>query len=226
MKHESFNESSEMYLKTVYELGGGAGLVSIALLAERLGVSAVSATEMVHRLQQQKLLHHVPYKGVGLTETGRQAAGQLIRTHHLWERLLADVLHLPWEEVHDYACRLEHATDTAVTEALAAFLQYPATCPHGNPIHHHNRPAAPTPHAAPLHTLQPGQQGVVQRISPESAPLLSYVASLGLTPGTAVTVQEIAPFNGPIMVRSCAQLHALGREAAAHIYIQLEGEPP
>ena len=71
MKHESFNESAEMYLKTVSELAGPDALAQISALADRLGVSAVSATEMVHRLQEHGLVAHQPYRGVALTENGQ-----------------------------------------------------------------------------------------------------------------------------------------------------------
>lgn len=222
MKHESFNESTEMYLKTVVELANGAGSpVPISALADRLGVSTVSATEMVHRLQDQKLLDHTPYKGVSLTGKGQHWATALIRAHHMWECFLVAKLGLPWEKAHEYACQLEHATETAVTEALAAYLHQPTTCPHGNPI--------PTqqgeidhPDDMALTAVQPGQSGTIQRIYPESTLLLDYLAGRGLKPGNQFTVTKIEPFNGPIMVDCCQQSHPLGQEVAAHIFVTVE----
>lgn len=223
MKHESFNESTEMYLKTVSELAGDARPVSIAAIAERLGISPVSATEMVHRLQARGYLEHMPYKGVSLTVKGRRRANLLIRTHHLWERLLVDKLNIPWEKAHEYACRLEHATDTAVTESLATFLNHPATCPHGNPIPTADGHIAAT-NDIPLADLAVGQSGVITRIAPESALLFEYLAARQLQPGTAVTVTEIAPFNGPFIVVSGQTMHPLGPEVAAHIFVQISAE--
>jgi len=222
MKHESFNESTEMYLKTVVELANGAGKpVPISALADRLGVSTVSATEMVHRLEDQKLLAHTPYKGVSLTNKGQHWATALIRAHHMWECFLVEKLQMPWEKAHDYACQLEHATETAVTEALAAYLDQPTTCPHGNPI--------PTqqgkidhPDDLALTAVQPGQSGTIQRIYPESTLLLDYLAGRGLKPGNSFTVTKIEPFNGPIIVDCCEQTHPLGQEVAAHIFVTLE----
>lgn len=210
-----------MYLKTVRELADGdAAPVPISALAERLGVSNVSATEMVHRLQDQGLLQHTPYKGVALTAEGQRWAALLIRSHHLWERFLIDHLHLPWEHAHDYACRLEHATDTAVTEALAAYLDHPQTCPHGNPIPDAAGNVAP-PADVPLTALAVGQAGTVSRIYPESTMLLEYVARHNLKPGYAIGVTEIAPFNGPIMVRCADETHPLGREVAGRVFIRI-----
>lgn len=231
MKHDSFNESTEMYLKTILELtDADERPVPISALAERLGVSNVSATEMVHRLQNQGLLNHTPYKGVNLALKGRQWATALIRSHHMWEVFLADKLAMPWEQVHDFACRLEHATDTAVTEALAAFLNHPARCPHGNPI-----PAPDGTIAAPddvsLADLKPGQTAVVSRISPESTLLLDYLAARGIRPGVTLVFTEVAPFNGPILIRmqteasDVGQEHALGQEIAHHIFVTPVGEP-
>ncbi len=219
MKHDSFNESIEMYLKTVTELTVEDGPVSISSLAERLGVSTVSANEMVHRLKERGLLEHMPYKGVNLTTSGKRKATALIRSHHMWECFLVDKLNIPWEQAHDSACRLEHATDTAVTEALASFLNHPPTCPHGNitPDADGNRA---TVNDVPLTELAPGESGIISRIYPESTLLLEYLATRELKPGRPLCVEEIAPFNGPIMVRCCDDLHPLGEEIATHIFIK------
>jgi DtxR family transcriptional regulator, Mn-dependent transcriptional regulator len=224
MKHESFNESTEMYLKTISELVGNDDKpVPISALAERMGVSNVSATEMVHRLAERDLLYHEPYKGVRLSEGGRTRATAIIRSHHMWEVFLAEKLEFPWEKVHDFSCRLEHATDTAVTEALAVYLNNPQRCPHGNPI--------PGPDGrltilfdVLLTALEPGQEGVISRITPESTLLLEYLAVRQLKPGQPITFDEVAPFNGPLMVTCAGTTHALGREVAAHIYIELDEE--
>lgn len=217
MKHESFNESIEMYLKTISELAEDDGLVPISALAERLGVSTVSATEMVHRLREQGLLDHTPYKGVALTDDGDRRACRIIRRHRLWECFLTDHLGLPWQQVHDFACQLEHATADEVTEALAVFLDNPPTCPHGNPI-----PDAewivPALVDQPLNEWKPGDRGTITRIHPESILLLDYLAARHIEPGQPVTFTEVAPFNGPLMMQIGDQTHALGREIAAHIY--------
>lgn len=219
MKHESFNESTEMYLKTVSELAErDQAPVPISALAERMGVSNVSATEMVHRLNKQGLLEHTPYKGVWLTEHGRQRATEIIRSHHMWECFLADELGLPWAEVHDYACRLEHATDTAVTEALFAYLGRPQRCPHGNLIPGPGEPPI-ADREQPLTALTPGQRATIRRISPESTLLLEYLAARNLRPGCELFFEELAPFNGPLMVICNEVRHALGHEVAAHIFV-------
>jgi DtxR family Mn-dependent transcriptional regulator len=224
MKHEPFNESTEMYLKTIIELAEEEeSPVPISALAERMGVSNVSATEMVHRLEKQGLLEHAPYKGVSLSMTGRQRATAIIRTHHMWECFLADKLELPWEQAHDFACRLEHATDTAVTEALAVYLDQPQKCPHGNPIPAEDGRVAVI-WDVPLSHLTPGQRGKISRISPESTILLEYLAARQMKPGQAISFDEVAPFNGPLIVTCAGETHALGREVAAHIFVEIDEE--
>lgn len=221
MKQESFSESVEMYLKSISELAEEEALVPISALAERLGVSTVSATEMVHRLREQGLIEHTPYKGVALTSLGVRRACRVIRRHRLWERFLGDYLGLPWQQIHDYACRLEHATDTSVTEALATFLGNPQTCPHGNPI-----PSAegemPIITDIPLKQMKPGQCGIISRIHPESILLLDYLIGRDIFPQQPLVFAEIAPFNGPLIVKIGTQTHALGQEIAAHIFVEVQ----
>lgn len=218
MKHEPFNESTEMYLKTVRELADGEEPVPISALARRLGVSAVSATEMVHRLEDQGYLQHQPYRGIQLTDDGSARATQVVRSHQLWECFLFAHLKMPWGQVHDHACRLEHATDEAVTDALDAFLGHPGRCPHGNSI-----PGAKGTTARrqlwALSDMKPGETGKVEAIFPEHGELLAYVEALGLRPGQVVALQEIAPFGGPFIVRVDNRSVALGDEAAGHIFL-------
>ena len=219
MRPDSFNESTEMDPKTVSELAGGDEPVAISALADRLGVSPVSATEMVHRLRDGGLIDHRPYKGISLTSGGRQQADDVIRSHRLWERFLADQLALPWDQVHALACRLEHATNPQVMEALDRFLGYPATCPHGNPIPRQDG-AASVPADWPLDAVNPGCTVVISRVHPETDELLAYLAELGLTQGRRVTVREYLPFHGPLVLLVDGDARYVGLEAAARVYVR------
>jgi DtxR family Mn-dependent transcriptional regulator len=210
-----------MYLKTVSELAPGGEMVPISALAKRLGVSTVSATEMIHRLQDQALVEHVPYKGIHLTEAGAHLAMQIERGHRLWERFLVEHLALPWEDVHDMACRLEHLADERVVEALADFLGQPETCPHGNPIPRPGETVSDFEDIT-LADLNPGEGGRIRAIHPESNLLLEHLARNNLKPGRQIFVTEIAPFNGPIMVDVDGETRAVGQEVATHILVEPE----
>lgn len=214
------SESTEMYLKTILELSSGEQPVAISRVAERWGVTAVSANEMVKRLAEHKLAVHQPYKGVSLTETGQRRAISVLRRHRLWERLLVDHLGIDWAEAHDAACQLEHATAESITEALNEFLGHPQTCPHGNPIPASDN-AIDEPETRPLNTLEIGQQGTIVSIHPEETPLLVYLASHGIFPQLTVAIEEIAPLDGPLTVRVGDQQAIIGQEAASRVHVTI-----
>jgi len=216
------SESREMYLKTIYELENGDTPVPVSLIAERLGVSAVSATEMVKRLEGNELVVHTPYKGVELTKNGRLRALSVVRRQRLWGRFLADQLQIPWEYVYDFACRLEHATDDAVTEALAKFLGHPKICPHGSPIPDTDGVVEPL-NDVPLNEVVIGNLGRVTRIDRPETTLCTYLVERGLLPGVSFLLEDEAPYNGPLSLRIEEREVAIGREIAGRIYVELEG---
>ena len=217
----SFGESVEMYLKTIAELDIGEGPVPVTGVAERLNISTVSASEMIHRLQDQDLLEHTPYKGVHLTARGRRRANGVIRRHRLWEIFLTEVLGLPWDRSHEYACRLEHATDEEVTEALADYLGQPTTCPHGNPIPTEEG-EMPLAEGVPLSELSIDQGGVLSRVQDVNSLLLAHLQERDIKPGMSIRILEIAPFNGPLTVEIGDEQHVLGRQVASHLIVKLQ----
>jgi DtxR family transcriptional regulator, Mn-dependent transcriptional regulator len=127
-------DSTEMYLRTVLELEEEGIPALRARLSERLGLSAPSVSEGVARLEDQGLLKLAADRTVQLTEQGRDKATHVMRKHRLAERLLADVIGLEAEYIHEEACRWEHVISDRVEEKLAELLGNPATSPYGNPI--------------------------------------------------------------------------------------------
>lgn len=215
-----FAESEEMYLKTIAEISRHGNLVPVTNIAEQLGISTVSASEMVHRLQDRGLLEHTPYKGVRLTAEGRKRAEGILRRHRLWECFLTEHLGLPWKQVHDFACQLEHVSEDALTDALDEHLGFPSFCPHGNPI-----PPAQgvleVRETTPLSDLDVGQEGVVLCIREEDGEILDYLDARAVRPGSRVRIEEIAPYDGPRSVLMDGEQQVLGREVAEHILIEL-----
>ncbi len=212
--------SVEEYLEAVYKLGAEEHPVALSTLARRLEVSAVSVNEMVKKLAERGLARYEPYKGVSLTPAGQDHALTVIRRHRLWERFLADSLGVPWDLVHEEACRLEHATSLLIEERLEQFLQKPETCPHGHPVPTADREMV-APSGCALTDLMPGQTGVVIWVPEEEPKLLQYLASLGLEPRVEVRVEALAPFNGPVTVRVGKARCSLGRELASQILVQI-----
>src|SRR5438045_1293610 len=151
----------EEYLEAIHELEEEGIHVIQARLAERLGHSAPSVSEMIHRLQDEG---HVRIEGrdVTLTTSGRERAESVVRKHRLAERLLTDVIGLEWHKAHAEACRWEHVISDDVEARLVVLLGNPSTCPHGNPI-----PGAPPPkrHLTALADSEPGDHVRLERVT-------------------------------------------------------------
>jgi DtxR family transcriptional regulator, Mn-dependent transcriptional regulator len=127
-------DSTEMYVRTVWELEE-EGITPIrARLSERLNLSAPSVSETVTRLEHEGLLRLTEDRTLELTDRGRELAVSVMRKHRLAECLLVDVIGLEWEHVHAEACRWEHVISDDVEQKLIELLGRPDRCPHGNPI--------------------------------------------------------------------------------------------
>src|SRR6478672_1024579 len=130
------SQSEQDYLKAIYHLTHGEAKeqTGAAALADWLGFSCASATNMVKKLAERGLVTHSPYHGVALTAMGEKVALEVLRHHRLLETYLSERLGVPWERVHAEADRLEHALSEDLEDRLDAALGHPTTDPHGAPI--------------------------------------------------------------------------------------------
>lgn len=127
-------DTTEMYLRTIFELEE-EGIVPLrARIAERLRQSGPTVSQTVARMERDGLVRVENDRHLVMTEQGRRLATHVMRKHRLAERLLVDIIGLPWEDVHVEACRWEHVISEAVEERLIGLLKAPWTCAHGNPI--------------------------------------------------------------------------------------------
>src|SRR5438874_11346150 len=149
---DGFHPPLEEYLEAIHELEEEGTQVIQARLAERLGHSAPSVSEMIRRLKAEGYLQ-VKNRAVTLTEKGRARAESVVRKHRLAERLLTDIIGLPWHKSHIEAGRWEHVISDEVEARLVELLGNPQTCPHGNPI---PGTGADTRALSALSTCQPG----------------------------------------------------------------------
>jgi DtxR family transcriptional regulator, Mn-dependent transcriptional regulator len=132
--HSDLIDTTEMYLRTIYELEEEGVVPLRARIAERLGQSGPTVSQTVARMERDGLVHVADDRHLELSELGRHEAIGVMRKHRLAERLLADVIGLDWADLHIEACRWEHVMSDKVERRILALLEKPLVCPHGNPI--------------------------------------------------------------------------------------------
>lgn len=211
----------EEYLESIYKLHSRGLRVIAARVAEDLGVSAPTVTEMLRRMRKEGLVVMGPGREVDLTLAGRDAAEVMIRRHRLSERLLTDLLGVPWSQAHDEACKFEHVISADVEAGLARALDYPTTCPHGNPIPGAGDPVGPL---VRLSEAPVGITAVLRCIEAEDEQLLVYVERLGLVPGAVFSVRGFAPLHGPVEVGVGENTVFIGLAAAERLLVEVVPE--
>jgi DtxR family transcriptional regulator, Mn-dependent transcriptional regulator len=210
LEHQEHSSAVEDYAKAIYALERrGGDVVSTNALAERLGVTAASASGMVKRLGELGLVEHRPYHGVSLTEDGRRVALEVMRHHRLLEAYLVQSLGVPWDRVHAEAEVLEHVLSEELEELIAAKLGNPTLDPHGDPIPTRDLTIEERPTQS-LEALDSGACGVFTRISDSDPDMLRFLAERGIAPGDSFEVIEKQPFDGPLFVRFGDDVHVLG----------------
>jgi DtxR family transcriptional regulator, Mn-dependent transcriptional regulator len=208
-------DSTEMYLRTVLELEEEGITPLRARLSERLGLSAPSVSEGVARLEEQGLLRLGDDRAVQLTDSGREWATHVMRKHRLAERLLADIIGLDPQFIHEEACRWEHVISDRVEQKLAELLGNPTTSPYGNPI-----PGAASSGPSPVALTAVGAGVVVLHSISESlqsdAQVIQLLHEHGMRAGVLVEVSA-----GPEVVVLERDGHRveLARETAKLVYV-------
>jgi DtxR family Mn-dependent transcriptional regulator len=214
---EGFHPPLEEYLETIHELGEEGIVVIQARLAERLGHSAPAVSEMIRRLRDEGYVE-VSGRSVTLTERGRAKAESVVRKHRLAERLLTDIIGLPWDKAHVEAGRWEHVISDEVEDLLVEKLGHPTTCPHGNPI--------PGSGAVPREMMVLADRGAGDHIRLERVTelieidqeSLSYLSAHGFVPGTEATITSMAP-DGTMILSLEAGTIALGPTLAQQLFV-------
>jgi len=213
------DERAQMYLKAVAELSEEGQEATTSSIARRLDVSQPSVTEMLQRLSARGLVSHKARGPVRLTEEGERLATSLIRRHRLWENFLIRFLGFSWEEVHDEACELEHATSPALEERLAELMDDLAACPHGHAIPGREGRASEE-RATPLSEFPaPGPARVV-RIREETADLLHRLARLDIGPGRILDTEGASARDGSVQVRVDGRPVELAADLAKNVMVK------
>ncbi len=215
------DEALEDCLQAVHrlaELGQGAKADEVARFARLAPATAMAA---LRELTARGLIENGRPGALSLTAEGSRQAAAILRRHRLSERLFTDVFGFSWDRVHDEAMRLEHALTPDGEARLDALLNHPETCPHGAPIPAADGSLARLP-AVALDQVPAGRTVWIQQILEEETAFLRHLASLGLLPRVPLTVEEVAPFGGPLLVQVRGARYAIGREVAARILVREE----
>ncbi|HEX7660264.1 MAG TPA: metal-dependent transcriptional regulator [Pseudonocardiaceae bacterium] len=228
-------DTTEMYLRTIFELEEEGVMPLRARIAERLGQSGPTVSQTVARMERDGLVIVADDRRLELTNHGREVAIGVMRKHRLAERLLVDVIGLEWEQVHSEACRWEHVMSEAVERKLVRLLSHPTTSPYGNPIPGLDKigEGEPAPPIEPglLRVDEVARRGGgtvhVRRIAEHiqlDIDVMSELRAAGVMPGGAVEVSPLADGANGVEVRSgsdgkCAVLQT----AVAHAVLVYAG---
>jgi DtxR family Mn-dependent transcriptional regulator len=226
--HSDLIDTTEMYLRTVYELEEEGVTPLRARIAERLKQSGPTVSQTVARMERDGLLTVEGDRHLELTTDGRRQATSVMRKHRLAECLLVDVIGMEWEEVHIEACRWEHVMSDSVERRIAALLGGPTTCPHGNPIPGLDELGTlpPTELTSPLLTLEQAAaagsgQAVVRRISEQIQPdaeVMRDLRSAGVQPGRTV---QLAPDGKRLLLTTDFGATSVDGVIARHVFVTI-----
>jgi DtxR family Mn-dependent transcriptional regulator len=227
-------EHIEEYLEAIFDIAGKDGTAKTSEIAERLKNAPASVTEAFQRMKQKGLVRYESHKGVSLTTKGFKAAIKMKRKHRLLEVFLDKMLHLPSENIHEQACKMEHVLTDETEIALCKILKGPTECPHGSPIPPCNLEVKNCQECLSEQTLslEKREKNIVAITSlkhGEKAKIvfirggggvMQRLCDLGLTNGTIVSINRTAPMNGPleICVRGCKLV--IGKGIAEKIFVQ------
>jgi DtxR family transcriptional regulator, Mn-dependent transcriptional regulator len=216
-----YHPAVEEYLETILELEESGIPPMRARIVERLKVSAPAVSETVRRLEREGYVRLTPSRQIALTTKGRHYATSILRRHRLAERLLTDVIKIPWSEVHEEAGRLEHAISPSLEAHLIRLLGDPATCPHGNPIPGSANAADPGP-LEPIVRLLAGGRGIVRRIDEELEARFERMQALeeaGLIPGSEVTLVSVDAKEAQLSTTKGAS--TLPRDVVDKVFVEM-----
>jgi DtxR family transcriptional regulator, Mn-dependent transcriptional regulator len=216
---DGFHPPVEEYLETIQSLTEEGTPVIQARIAQRMGRTAPSVSEMLDRLTDDG---YVSRSGrvIELTERGQTLADSVIRKHRLAERLLVDVIGLPWHKAHLEAGRWEHVISDEVETHLVTLLGNPTTCPHGNPIPGAH-PLDGPPLQVSLAEVEPGGRVRLERITEEvelDMASLEYLGAHGCIPGRSALVRSRAP-DGTVTLEIDGGTVALGPSLTQQMFV-------
>ncbi|MEX1011563.1 MAG: metal-dependent transcriptional regulator [Balneolaceae bacterium] len=214
------SQAVEDYVKTIYRLGAerkGEG-VPTKVIADEMGVSSASVTNMIKRLAGMGLVRYESYSGALVTKAGRKIALEIIRHHRLLELYLAEVMGYSWDEVHDEAERLEHHISEQFEDRIAELLDHPTHDPHGDPIPSKDG-LIPEIASLPLTEAEEKKELLLNRVKNQDPERLRYLEKLGLIPGVKIRIVGKEPFDGPLTLEIEGKKQVISHNIASQLYV-------
>ncbi len=222
-------DTTEMYLRTVFELEEEGVVPLRARIAQRLGQSGPTVSQTVARMERDGLVKVQGDRHLELSPHGRAIATRVMRKHRLAECLLVDIIGLPWEDVHAEACRWEHVMSEKVERRLLELLDHPSTSPFGNPIPGLNELGDPpaddrrtdliTLDKIAPNAVQGPKRVTVRRISEPiqtDTDLMTALRRVGALPGETIKVTR-SP--GGFLIGSAGEYTEISAVTAALIFV-------
>jgi DtxR family Mn-dependent transcriptional regulator len=217
-----YSASKENYLKTIFHLQNIQGTVTTNELADALQTSPASVTDMLKKLKEQKLLLYERYKGFKLNNEGKKVALQIIRKHRLWEFFLVEKLSFGWGEVHEMAEELEHVSSKKLVDRLDAFLNFPQTDPHGDPIPDGQGKVNILPQTA-LSDWPLNKETLVSGIARQTSDMLELLQHKNIRIGTRLEVRKKFSFDNSVELKIRNQPSVtISEEVAKNIWVRNE----
>ena len=212
--------SEENYLKAIYHLERQiGGTVSTNAIAEKMDTKASSVTDMSKKLADKDYVIYKKYQGVSLTDNGHKIAANVVRKHRLWEVFLVEKLNFSWDEVHDIAEQLEHIQSFKLIQQLDAFLGYPKTDPHGDPIPDEDGNFDNIEKRL-LSSLKAGEFGICVGVDDSSSEFLKYLDKNKISLGKRIEVVSHEPFDGSLTIKVASKQLSISHKISTNIYIQ------
>lgn len=196
------NITEENYSRIIYELENESGkeYIKTSSIALKMNYTVQSVLEMIKKLVDNFLIEYIPYKGVKLSEEGREKAMKLVRVHHIWEVFLSEYLELDWSEVHTEAEKLQHVSSEIVTDKLYNFLGKPKFCCHGSPIPNERGEVASFSNNSILQ-LKEGDKFVLKRVL-DNIKLLNYLKDNEIKLYDKFEIIKLDKFNEIIVIKN------------------------
>ncbi len=221
---ENLTRVIEDYLKTIYELTRSNERATTNQIADRMGVTPASVTNMIQKLAatDPPLLDYSKHRGVQLTPEGERAALEIIRHHRLLEMFLHQTLGYSWDEVHEEAERLEHVISEEMEERIAVSLGDPQHDPHGDPIPSRDL-QMPESTDVTLSQLRPFQKAQVMRVSDSDPDLQRYLSEMGVEPAARLEILGYSNFDNNLQVQVTGEDApvVLGARVTSQIFVQI-----